>query len=1173
MLTLRDIVRERVLLLDGAMGTMIQRYGFGEADFRGELFLSHSQRLAGNNDILVLTQPEAVAAIHRQYLEAGADIIETCTFNSQRISQSEYKTEDYVRQINREAVRLARREAERMTRLTPDRPRFVAGAVGPMSKMASMSPDPNDAALRAVNFDTLYDAYIEQIDTLVESGVDAILVETVFDTLNAKAALVAARDVMERRGVDLPLMVSITVADAAGRMLAGQSLEAAWISLSHFNLFSIGLNCSFGAKQMVPHLKELSRVAACYVSAYPNAGLPNAMGEYDQTPQMMADDIRRFVEEGIVNIVGGCCGSTPEHIRAIDSMLSQCGRSPRILHNGSVGWLSGLDSFSNNGGFINVGERCNVAGSRKFLRLIGEKNYAEALSIARRQVEDGAMVLDINMDDAMLSSADEMRTFLNYIAADVDIARVPIMVDSSRFDVIETALKCLQGKCIVNSLSLKEGEELFVERARIVRRYGAALVVMAFDEQGQAASYERKIEICSRAYKILTERVGFEPKDIIFDVNVLAVATGIEEHNRYAIDFIRAVEYIKQKMPDVKCSGGVSNLSFAFRGNNYLRESMHSVFLYHAIKAGLDMAIINPSTSVMYKDIPNALLELIEDVILCRRADAAERLADAAEEFRGVNVAVVEQADTDRRTQPLTQRIIEAVRRGADDYLELDLIEALAEYQSAAAIIEGPLMEGMSAVGEAFGEGKMFLPQVVKSARTMHRAVDILRPYMEKESESACCNRSNGRFLLATVKGDVHDIGKNIAGVVLSCNNFEVIDLGVMVSSEKIVEEAVARNVDFIGLSGLITPSLEEMCNTAVALRQAGVAVPLFIGGATTSPLHTAVKIAPLYDGVVVHVKDASQNPLLALSLSGSDSTAVKKDIVKQQELLRRQYVQQKNLSSEGSSLRFIVDWDSYQAVKPSYLGVRTLPSISIDRVRPYINWIHFYNLWRVDADSSVGCELQAKAEAMLDDLEARFAMVARVGLFEAYGTEQTIEVVTTAGEVCSIDVARQRFVNREGHRLSLCDFVAPQTKGDYIGVFAVAVSDAFADALAALKESSDIDNALLMQSLGDRLVEAASEYLHYAVRAELWGYDKDEKLSVKEMFAAQYRGIRPAVGYPSLPEQQTIFTLDKLLDFGEIGITLTENGAMLPQSSICGLYIAHSEARYFIVDNENSTR
>lgn len=1166
--SLRDIARERHLLLDGAMGTMIQRCGFDESDFRGDEFLSHSQRLSGNNDILVLTQPEAIASIHRQYLEAGADIIETCTFNAQRISQSEYKTENYVRRINFEAARLARREVERMMQLTPDRPRFVAGAVGPTSKMASIS-SADDVASRAVNFDELYEAYAEQIDALIDGGVDAILVETVFDTLNAKAALVAAKDVMEQRGVDLPLMVSITVADAAGRVLSGQSLEAAWVSLSHFNLFSIGLNCSFGAKQMIPHLRTLSNIASCYVSAYPNAGLPNDMGEYDQTPSMMADDIRYFIEEGLANIVGGCCGSTPDHIRAIDSMLRSANFPVRIPHKTSAAWLSGLDAFAANGAFINVGERCNVAGSRKFLRLISEKNYTEALSIARRQVEDGAMILDINMDDAMLSSAEEMTTFLNYISSEADIARVPIMIDSSRFDVIEAALKCLQGKCIVNSLSLKEGEELFVERAKRIRRYGAALVVMAFDERGQATSYERKIEICSRSYKILTEQVGFSAEDIIFDVNVLAVATGIEEHNRYAVDFIRAVEYIKQNLSGAKCSGGISNLSFAFRGNNYIRESMHAVFLYYAIKAGLDMAIINPSATVMYKDIHNALLEVVEDVILFRRADAAERLAEVAKAYMNVDLTPAEQSVSDRKNLPLSERIIAALRRGVDDYLEDDLREALAVYPSAGSIIEGPLMDGMSAVGEAFGEGKMFLPQVVKSARTMHRAVDILRPYIEQEFDAKGSRRSNGRFLLATVKGDVHDIGKNIAGVVLSCNNFEVIDLGVMVSPEKIVEAALANDVDFIGLSGLITPSLDEMCRTATALQRAGVSVPLFIGGATTSALHTALKIAPLYDGVVVYVKDASQDPIIALSLLGSASA--KEQILAEQQALRLQYAQRESVAEDVGLNKYCADWDNYQVVTPQFLGVKSL-SISIAEVRPYINWIHFYNLWRVGAESEEGRVLRSQAESLLDDFEKHFEMVARVGFFEAYGTDNSIDIVTPQGNICSLEVPRQRYLNREGVRLSLADFVAPRSKGDYVGLFAVAVSERFAEVLNGLKSGANIDDALLMQSLGDRLAEAASEYLHHLTRTELWGYDKNEQLSVKEMFAASFKGIRPAVGYPSLPDQKSIFVLNELLDLGSVGITLTESGAMLPQSAVCGLYIASSEAKYFVVENENST-
>lgn len=1176
MRTIEDIIKERILVLDGAVGTMIQQYGLTEDDFRGEEFKNHPVKLEGNNDLLVLTRPDIIADIHRQYLEAGADMIETCTFNSQAISQAEYQTTDCVCRINREAARLARMEADRMTALTPDKPRFVAGSVGPTAKMTSMSPDVENPAMRAVTFDTLRIAYIEQIKALMEGGVDVILIETIFDTLNAKAALSATHDVFAELGRKVPVMLSVTVADAAGRLLSGQTLEAFLVSVAHEEVFSVGLNCSFGADQMKPFIKDLAEKASCYISVYPNAGLPDAMGKYNETPEKMARQVAEFLDNGWVNIIGGCCGTTPQHIRALSEVASQVTdvRKPQFA---VLPWLAGLEGFEANGSFINVGERCNVAGSRKFLRLIKEKSYDEALSIARAQVRDGAMMLDINMDDAMLDAKEEMTHFLNLMASDPEVARLPWMVDSSRFEVIEAALKCIQGKAIVNSLSLKEGEEMFLQRAERIRRLGAALIVMAFDEEGQATTYERKIEVCARAYRLLTERLDFNPHDIIFDPNILTIATGMKEHDAYALDFIRATQWIHENLPHAKVSGGVSNLSFALRGNNYLREAMHAVFLYHAIRAGMDMAIVNPSTAVMYKDIPAELLEALEDVILCRREDATERLILLADAYRNkpeeTNVMEVE-----HRSISLEDRLATALQRGEDTHLQEDIEEALAVYPSPASIIEGPLMKGMTLVGELFGEGKMFLPQVVKTARTMKRAVEILQPYIEA-SRQVDASQKSGRYLLATVKGDVHDIGKNIAGVVLGCNNFEVIDLGVMVPAEKIVEAALEHQVDYIGLSGLITPSLDEMCRVASELRKAGVSVPLFIGGATTSALHTAVKIAPLYGGPVFHVKDAAQNPILAMQLQGPHRERTIACLRYEQEQLRQEMQRKSNLiilneAKNQHTPTLSINWEDEILVQPTYKGVRTFEDISINEVRAYINWKHFYNLWGVRMDTSEAENIRKEAEVLLDVLASKHHLCARVGFFDAYGAENSIVVNHGVGCPCCGGVQKQTVIhtprqieaNADGHCLSLCDFVAPQGMNDHIGTFAITVSTSFVEELESLKQKGDAYDSLLMQSLGDRLVEAASEWLHLQVRKTLWGYAPDEQLEIKDMYKAKYQGIRPAVGYPSLPDQKTMFLLDELIGLSSINIRLTENGAMYPQSSVCGLYIANRHATYFMV-------
>ena len=889
MSTIQELVRERILVLDGALGTMIQKYNLSEEDFRGARFQEMPGQMKGNNDLLCLTAPHVIQDIHRKYLEVGADIIETNTFNAQRISMADYHVEEYCREINLAAAKLARELADEYTRKNPDKPRFVAGSVGPTNKTCSMSPDVNNPAFRSITFDELAEAYQEQMEALLEGGVDAILIETIFDSLNAKAAVFAACEAMKKMEREVPLMLSITVSDTGGRTLSGQTLDAFLASVQHAPIFSIGLNCSFGAKQLKPFLQQLAARAPYYISAYPNAGLPNSLGEYDQTPEDMAKEVKEYIEEGLVNIIGGCCGTTEAYIAKYIPLVS--GAKPHVpVAKAATFCLSGLECLEQSAevGFINVGERCNVAGSRKFLRLINEKNYEEALGIARKQVEDGALVIDVNMDDGLLDAKEEMKTFLNLIMSEPEIARVPIMIDSSKWEVIEAGLKCLQGKSIVNSISLKEGEEVFVGRARMIKRLGAAAVVMAFDEQGQADTYERKIEVCGRAYRILTEQVGFNPNDIIFDPNVLAVATGIEEHNNYAVDFIKATGWIKQNLPGAHVSGGISNLSFSFRGNNYIREAMHAVFLYHAIQQGMDMAILNPATSVLYSDIPSDVLECIEDVVLNRRPDAAERLIEKAEALKASSSTVSAQVSEQQawRETSVEERLKYALVKGLGEYLEADLKEAMEQYPRVVDVIEGPLMAGMNEVGELFGAGKMFLPQVVKAARTMKKAVSILQPFIEAGREEGA--QKAGKVLLATVKGDVHDIGKNIVSVVMACNNYEIIDLGVMVPAEAIVQKAIEEKVDIVGLSGLITPSLEEMAHVAMEMQRAGLQIPIMIGGATTSPLHTALKIAPVYQGPVVHLKDASQNVLVAARLMNPEQKLeFVQDLKKEQAMLR----------------------------------------------------------------------------------------------------------------------------------------------------------------------------------------------------------------------------------------------------------------------------------------------
>ena len=1170
---------DKLIILDGAMGTMLQRQGLGEADFRGDLFPDWPVRLQGNNDVLALTRPDVLRAIHRAYLEAGADLIETNTFNAQRISQADYHTEEYVARINRAAARLAREEADRMTALTPHKPRYVAGSVGPTNKTLSMSPDVENPAFRAITYDELLDAYTEQMTALAEGGVDLFLIETIFDTLNAKAALQAAARAAEKAGRRIPVMLSATIADASGRTLSGQTLDAFLTSVAHCSdLFSVGLNCSFGAADMRPYLRELAAKAPCRVSAHPNAGLPDEEGRYSETPESMAQAMQGFVDDRSVNIIGGCCGSTPDHIRAIACMAE--GRQARPLPTADTqpraGWLAGLDAFSPlPGTFVNVGERCNVAGSRKFLRLIKEKQYDEALAIARKQVRDGAMMLDINMDDGLLDTEAEMTHFLRLMASDPEVARLPWMIDSSRFEVIEAALKCVQGKAVVNSISLKEGEERFVQRARIISQYGAAMVVMAFDEEGQATTYERKVAVCERAYRLLTEKAGVKPCDIIFDPNILTVATGMKEHDRYALDFIRATGYIRKHLPGVHVSGGVSNLSFAFRGHNYLREAMHAVFLYHAIAQGMDMGIVNPASKVMYHDIPADLLEAIEDVVLCRRDDAAERLMERARNDEEPSLAAAADApQTDRRQVPLEQRLMNALRTGDDEHLADDLTEALAAYDAPGHIIEGPLMRGMQLVGDLFGEGKMFLPQVVKSARTMKKAVAFLQPFLEQQKQTG--KAGNGCYVVATVKGDVHDIGKNIVAVVLGCNNFDVVDLGVMVPAEKIVEAVREHGAEFVALSGLITPSLDEMCHTAQAMQQAGLRVPLFIGGATTSDLHTALKIAPLYDGPVFHVKDAAQNPVLALQLKGEGGEELIAENRRRQEQLvaehRRKQTAHRPQENEdgcpsataGTVRRLHIDWDNETLPAPSFTGCRTLTDIPLGEVRELINWVYFFNLWRVKRGTPEAEALQQEADALLDDLQTRHTLRGQVAFYPAYATDHSV-VMLKNGEEVEIPTPRQRSAAAPGEPLlSLCDFVAPLPQRDHLGAFAMTLSPQLVAEVERAKTEGDDYHSLMLQAVCDRLAEAGAEWLHREVRRRLWGYAPDEQLSPTDLARAAYQGIRPAVGYPSLPDQQQIFKVASLLDFDRLGIRLTENGAMYPQSSVCGLLFSHPQSRYF---------
>jgi 5-methyltetrahydrofolate--homocysteine methyltransferase len=1183
-------LHHRILVLDGAMGTMIQRHRLSEEDFRGGLFKEHPVALKGCNDLLCLTQPDIIRGIHRKYLEAGADIIETNTFNATRISMADYRMEGQVYAINVAAARLARETADHFTRQDPSKPRFVAGAIGPTSKTASLSPDVNNPGFRAVSFDDLKESYAEQVGGLIDGGADLMLVETVFDTLNAKAALMAINEVSRKKGKTMPVMVSGTITDASGRTLSGQTIEAFLYSLSHIDLLSIGLNCALGAKEMRPYLETLSNLSPFYVSAYPNAGLPNQFGAYDETPEQMAGYMEDFASHRFVNIIGGCCGTTPEHIQHLSKLATRFEKREVPERKPSM-HLSGLEPLLvyKGSNFINIGERTNVSGSIKFARLIREKKYEEALSVARQQVEGGAQVIDVNLDDALLDAEKEMTAFLNMLASDPDIARVPVMIDSSKWSVIEAGLKCLQGKGIVNSISLKDGEELFCARARKIREYGAAAVVMAFDEVGQATSFERKTAICERAYKILTEKVGFLPEDIIFDANILTIGTGIEEHNNYAVDFISTVRWIKKHLPYAKTSGGISNLSFSFRGNDTVREAMHSAFLYHAIQAGLDMGIVNAGMLQVYDEIPTILLELAEDLIFNKRKDATERLLIYAEKIKDSGKAEV--AIDEWRKGTVTERLTHALVKGIVEYIDQDVEEARAFFSRALEIIEGPLMDGMNKVGDLFGSGKMFLPQVVKSARVMKKAVAILTPYIEAEKRASDQRTAAGKILLATVKGDVHDIGKNIVGVVLACNNYEIIDLGVMVPCEKILQEAREQQADIVGLSGLITPSLEEMVHVASEMERLGFAVPLLIGGATTSEMHTAVKIAPAYSGPVIHVRDASKSVGVSSSLlSQGMNPSFIGDIRTRYEGLREKYGSMQAEShyiglEEARKNKLRIDWAKVSIHRPNTPGTLSFPNYSPEEIRSCIDWTFFFGAWKLSGkypaileDPVKGEEakqLLGDAHEILEEIIAEELLQANgvIGLFPAnssgddvlvYSDESRKEVLTT------FHFLRNQQLKDEGTpNLCLADFIAPAESGliDYLGGFAVTTGLNIEKGLNKYGSQHDDYKSIMLKILADRLAEAFAELLHKRVRKEFWGYAPHEKLELPALLKEEYTGIRPAPGYPACPEHSEKRTLFDLLQAEKnAGITLTESYMMVPAASVSGYYFAQPFSQYFNV-------
>ncbi|WP_461084391.1 methionine synthase [Spirosoma flavus] len=1231
MKTIHELLHERILVLDGAMGTMIQRYNLTEADYRGERFRDWPHDLKGNNDLLSLTKPDIIQAIHKQYLDAGSDIIETNTFSGTTIAMADYHMEELAYELNFESARIAKEVAVDVTRQNPDKPRFVAGAMGPTNRTASLSPDVNNPAYRAVTFDELVDAYYEQVSGLVEGGSDLLLVETIFDTLNAKAAMFAIDKYFNHnpQRPPLPVMISGTITDASGRTLSGQTTEAFLYSVSHLPLLSVGLNCALGAELMRPYVQTLAKESPFFTSAYPNAGLPNEFGEYDQTPEMMALQIEDFIKSNFVNIVGGCCGSTPDHIQAIANVAEKY--PPRQLPEPEpYQKLSGLEPLkvTEQTNFLNIGERTNVTGSKKFARLIKEGNYDEALSIARGQVEGGAQVIDINMDEGMLDSVEAMTTFLNLIASEPDIARVPIMVDSSKWEVIEAGLKCVQGKAIVNSISLKEGEEAFIERAKLIKRYGAASVVMAFDETGQADSYERRIEICERAYRILVDKVDFAPQDIIFDPNILTVATGIEEHNNYAVDFINATRWIKENLPLAKVSGGVSNISFSFRGNDVVREAMHSAFLYHAIRAGMDMGIVNAGQLEVYDNIPKDLLERCEDVLLNRRPDATERLVDFAETVKAKGKAIVQ--DESWRNEPVHERLKHALVKGITDYIDQDVEEIRQQVARPLHVIEGPLMDGMNVVGDLFGAGKMFLPQVVKSARVMKKAVAYLTPFIEAE-KSGEGSSSAGKILLATVKGDVHDIGKNIVGVVLGCNNYEIIDLGVMVPTQKILDAAREHNVDIIGLSGLITPSLDEMVGVAKEMQRQGFTLPLLIGGATTSRMHTAVKIDPHYAGPVIHVLDASRSVPVAGRLTSEQMatretifTEIKAEYSKLRDDHARRRQDKATLTiDKARENRTSINWKDFEPTKPTFLGNRYFEDYDIAELAKYIDWTPFFQTWQLHGkypaifeDATVGKEARQlfdDANQLLQEIINGKLLKAKavVGFFpansadddvllhdydeqirdipcERHGSHRHIEYkisraqsqasVNSVGELVYDTKTVLHFLRQQNQKapglpnFCLSDFIAPLESGreDYIGGFAVTAGIGIEALLEKYERDHDDYNSIMVKAIADRLAEAFAERMHERVRTEFWPYATNETFTNDQLIKEEYQGIRPAPGYPACPDHTEKETLFNLLDANKIGIELTESFAMYPASSVSGFYFSHPESKYFAVGKIN---
>ncbi|WP_395774872.1 methionine synthase [Agrobacterium pusense] len=1189
---LREAASERILILDGAMGTQIQGLGFDEDHFRGDRFIGCACHQKGNNDLLILTQPDAIEDIHYRYAMAGADILETNTFSSTRIAQADYEMENAVYDLNREGAQIVRRAAQRAER-EDGRRRFVAGAIGPTNRTASISPDVNNPGYRAVSFDDLRIAYGEQIDGLIDGGADIILIETIFDTLNAKAAIFACEERFEAKGIRLPVMISGTITDLSGRTLSGQTPSAFWNSVRHANPFTIGLNCALGADAMRPHLQELSDVADTFVCAYPNAGLPNEFGQYDETPEMMARQVQGFARDGLVNIVGGCCGSTPEHIRAIAEAVKDYKPRPIPEHKPFMS-LSGLEPFvlTKDIPFVNVGERTNVTGSARFRKLITAGDYTAALAVARDQVENGAQIIDINMDEGLIDSQKAMVEFLNLIAAEPDIARVPVMIDSSKFEIIEAGLKCVQGKSIVNSISLKEGEEKFLQQARLVHNYGAAVVVMAFDEVGQADTYQRKVEICARAYKLLTEKAGLAPEDIIFDPNVFAVATGIEEHNNYGVDFIEATKTIRETMPLTHISGGVSNLSFSFRGNEPVREAMHAVFLYHAIQVGMDMGIVNAGQLAVYDNIDPELREACEDVVLNRRDDATERLLEVAERFRGTGAKDTKVQDLSWRELPVEKRLEHALVNGITDYIDADTEEARLKAERPLHVIEGPLMAGMNVVGDLFGSGKMFLPQVVKSARVMKQAVAVLLPYMEEEKRlnGGEEKKAAGKVLMATVKGDVHDIGKNIVGVVLACNNYEIIDLGVMVPTTKILETAIAEKVDVIGLSGLITPSLDEMVHVAAEMERQGFDIPLLIGGATTSRVHTAVKIHPRYEqGQAIYVTDASRavgvvSALLSAEQKPAYIDGIRSEYAKVAEAHARNEREKQRLPlSRARENAHKIDWSSYSAVKPQFFGTKVFETYDLEELSRYIDWTPFFQTWELkgrfpailddEKQGEAARQLYSDAQAMLKKIieENWFRPRAVIGFWPANAVGDDIRLFTDESrneELATFFTLRQQLSKRDGRpNVALSDFVAPVDSGvaDYVGGFVVTAGIEEVAIAERFERANDDYSSILVKALADRFAEAFAERMHERVRKEFWGYAPDEAFAGEELIGEAYAGIRPAPGYPAQPDHTEKKTLFALLDAtNAAGVELTESYAMWPGSSVSGIYIGHPESYYF---------